>query len=113
MKDRCTIHSTKRAVQRHWVETTITCRPFVSDRPSRTVDGMMRNFSSRGAYIEAFRPFKPGTILIVRMIRYPSMPLSVDDADRPLSICLAEVKWLQELTEKTPVRYGMGMRYLM
>ena len=72
----------------------------------------MRNFSSQGIYIETSHNYKSGTIVIMRMVRYPPMPSSMADEERPRSICLAEVKWRQELADKNTNRYGIGLRYL-
>ncbi|MBC2712503.1 MAG: hypothetical protein HGJ94_16415 [Desulfosarcina sp.] len=72
----------------------------------------MRNFSSGGSYIETSYKYKSGTILIVRMVSYPTMPSSIADEERPRSICLAEVKWWRELTDENAIRFGMGLRYL-
>jgi hypothetical protein len=102
----------RRADQRNPIEAGITCRPFASDNAVRTADGVMRNFSGSGSCIETSCIFKPGAILIVRMIRYPLMPTSMADQERPRSICLAEVRWQRELAGETPVRYAMGLRYL-
>jgi hypothetical protein len=71
----------------------------------------MRNFSSGGSYIETTDKYPSGTILIVRMLRYPSTPSSLDD-ERPRSICLAEVKWRRAVADETAIRYGIGLRYL-
>ncbi|BBO93005.1 hypothetical protein DSCOOX_61850 [Desulfosarcina ovata subsp. ovata] len=72
----------------------------------------MRNFSSDGAYIETDRPFTPGTILIVRMIRYPTMTVDPETDERPRLICLAEVRWIQERMDDGRPCYGMGLRYI-
>lgn len=72
----------------------------------------MRNFSGSGSYIETRSTFKPGTILIVRMLRYPRLPSMTAEAGQPRSICLAEVKWQHELSAEASNRYGIGLRYL-
>lgn len=101
-----------RAAQRNPTEAEITCRPYTSSGAVLASDGVMRNFSSGGSYIETSYKYKSGTILIVRMVRYPLIPSWVADEDRPRSICLAEVKWLQEITEEHAIRFGLGVRYL-
>jgi len=40
------------------------------------------------------------------------MPAFIADEERPRSICLADVKWQQELADADTVRFGMGLRYL-
>ena len=72
----------------------------------------MRNFSSEGSYIETSQNYGSGTVLILRTVRYPSMPSSMADEEQPRSICLAEVKWRQELAGENAIRFGMGLRYL-
>lgn len=101
-----------REAPRNRIEAAVTCRPYVSDSDIRTANGVMRNFSCEGSYIETTCTFKPGTILVVRMIQYPPMPTIKNDEDRPRSICLAEVKWQKELANAPPVHYGMGLRLL-
>ena len=53
-----------------------------------------------------------GTILIVRMLQYPSVIFVPDSGNQPRTICLAEVKWFQELAKSNGHRYGMGLKYL-
>jgi hypothetical protein len=71
----------------------------------------MRNFSSTGSYIETLRGFKPGTVLILRMTRYPAMSSSISAEEGLRSISLAEVKWVQEIADENTTWYGMGVRY--
>ena len=102
-----------RAATRNPTEATIICRPYASSGGDIcTSDGVMRNFSSGGAYIETSHNFKTKTILILRVVRYPSMPSFITDLERPRSICLAQVKWRQALTEENTIRYGIGLKYL-
>ncbi len=101
----------KRVAPRNPTEAAITCRPYTSSAV-RTSDGVMRNFSGSGSYIETTDRYRSGTILIMRMVRYPEIPPSIAAEERPRSICLAEVKWQQKLSDKTASRFGMGLRYL-
>jgi hypothetical protein len=103
---------TRRAARRNPIEAVVTCRPYASDNTAPQSDGIMRNFSGYGSYIETCCTFKPGTILIVRMLGYPTLPPMTDAADLPRSICLAEVKWQQDLSTEASNRYGIGLRYL-
>ena len=102
----------KRIAPRSPTEAAITCRPYGSTGAVRTADGVMRNFSSGGSYIETTDSYLSGTILIVRMVRYPSISLSIDEDECPRTICLAEVKWRQAVADETAIRYGIGLRYL-
>lgn len=94
------------------IEAGITCRPYASSGATRASDGVMRNFSSGGSYIESSHKYKSGTILILRMVRYPTIPSSIPNEERPRSICLAKVKWQQELADHNAIRYGIGLKYL-
>ena len=49
---------------------------------------------------------------ILGIARYPAIPPSIADEERPRSIGLAEVKWRQELAGKSATGYGIGLRYL-
>ena len=104
--------SVERESMRISTELAITCRPYTSTVFIRTTDGIMRNFSCNGSYIETSYEFKPGTILIVQIISYPPIPASIPNEERPRSLCLAEVKWLLELPEHKDMQYGIGVRYL-
>ena len=101
----------QRSASRNPTEALVNCRPFTSTRSQSASGGVMRNFSSNGFYIEASRPYRPGTILLVRTVHYPPKNTMTAD-ERPRSICLAEVKWMRDLSEADAVHYGMGGRYL-
>ena len=101
----------QRAASRQPTEALITCQPFTSNTSRHASDGIMRNFSGNGFYIETSRPYSPETILLIRTVRYPqASPMSTDE--RPRSICLAEVKWMHTLAQANAIRFGMGARYL-
>ena len=61
----------ERAAPRNATEAAITCRPFASNGDVCALDGVMRDFSSQGSYIEMSQKFEPGAILIMRTVRYP------------------------------------------
>ncbi len=110
MKTTATRKSGNRVQPRWGTHAGITCRPFTSGF-LQTAEGIMRNFSTTGSYIETSCEFKPGTVLIIRLTLFPSDPSSpAKGAIR--SIALAEVKWLRELSNKGSAHYGMGVRYL-
>ena len=100
-----------RTAPRNPTEAAVTCQPYASSETINSSDGVMRNFSSEGSYIETSRNYKSGTILIVRMLHYPTMVSSIPDEARPRSFFLAEVKWGQELAGDNTIRYGIGLRY--
>lgn len=102
----------ERTVPRIATEAAITCRPFTSCGAAHMADAIMRNFSEEGSYIETSREFKRGTILQMRMVRYPPMPSSAAGKTQPRTICLAEVKWQQDLADENASRFGVGLRYI-
>jgi len=102
----------ERSSPRISTETSITCRPYTSTGATPKTDGVMRNFSINGSYVETSCEFKPGTILILRVACYANMRSPMPGEQRPRSICLAEVKWRQKLTDENAFQYGMGLRYL-
>jgi hypothetical protein len=102
----------QRADHRIVTAVAIVCRPYSSTGKMRLAEGVMRNFSSRGAYIEINQEFKIGTILIVRMVGCLPAPSFSDGREKPRSICLVEIKWEQDLTDVEKCLYGMGLRYL-
>ncbi len=90
----------------------VTCRPFASSGATHTADGVIRNYSGKGVYMETSHRFNSGTILHLRIVEYPPESLRLGDDVRPRSICLAEVKWRQELADASGLQYGLGLRYL-
>lgn len=102
----------KRAFPRNPSQAAVTCRQFTSSGAPRISDGVLHNFSNEGSYIETSHEYKSGTILIVRMVSYPTIPQSMAAAEQPRSICLAEVRWQQEMVGENTVQYGFGLRYL-
>jgi len=104
--------TTERVAPRNSTSVAVHCRPYVSSGNVRAADGIMQNFSTDGACIETTCPFKPGTILIVRMLRYPSEGIDSAGNDWPRTMGLAEVKWYQAHETDDGVRHAMGIRYL-
>ncbi len=102
----------RRAASRIPTEAIVTCRHHTSGDGGRSVEGIMRNFSMEGSYIETLLPFRPGAIIFMRVLRYSPASPDTTIQDQPRSICLAEVKWQQALVEEETFRYGMGLRYL-
>ena len=102
----------QRKSERRRTAVAIVCQPYSSSRAERTVDGVMRNLSNGGFYMETRHPFKNGSILIVRTRGGPPEPSWRVESPRPRSISLAEIRWRRELAEDAEVRYGLGLRYL-
>lgn len=111
MKSTLAIQTENRTQYRIFTDAGITCRPFTIN-VDQASDGIMLNFSRTGFYIETSREFKPGTFIIVRMTRYPSISASLAVEGRLRSICLAEVRWMKVLSNENTVHYGMGVKYL-
>ena len=102
----------RRVAPRNPTEATIACRPFTSSGATHTVDGVMRNFSEEGSYIETPHKFKLGTILHLRMVYYPPRSLSLAAEELPRTTCLAEIKWRQKMVDENTIQYGFGLRHL-
>lgn len=102
----------RRVASRNPTEAALACRPFNSNGATHTADGVMRNFSEEGFYIETSRDFKLGAILHLRIVHSPPRPLSLAAEELPRFVCLAEVKWRQEIVGEDTVQYGLGLRYL-
>jgi hypothetical protein len=98
---------------RNPTQAAITCRPFTSGGATPAVDGVMRNFSEEGSYIEISHNYNPGTILHLRMVCYPPISFLVVSGEQPRSICLAEVRWRKELVDDDIIQYGLGLKYLV
>lgn len=90
-------------------EAAITCQPFTSSGTLRASNGVLRNFSCNWSYIETSCELKPG---IIHMTRCPPLPFSLAAEEGLRTICLAEIKWRQNLSDANPIRFGMGVRYL-
>ena len=105
------VKPTNRAEARNLTQAPISCRLFTSGA-IHTTDGVMRNFSSGGSYIETSDTFAPGSILLIRMHLCPPLPSSLAAEEGLRTICLAEVKWWRKLPNMGATRYGLGLRYI-
>jgi hypothetical protein len=79
--------------------------------PSR--EGVLRNYSDNGVYIELHDGLAPGTYVLVQIekiyrIHYPKVP---GECLRMNSI--AEVKWCREIQAGFDQFYGAGLKYLV
>ena len=111
MKNNTTPAKRKRQAVRMHTEAIITCHLHTSSGDTCSVKGVMRNFCRNGSYIETTRPFRPGAIIFMRILRYPPATTDTPHGDQPRSVCLAEVKWQQAMAEGKNVYYAMGLRY--
>ena len=101
-----------RVTARNHTEAAIACRQFTSGGTSYAANGVMRNYSEEGCYIETSHEFNLGTILHLRIVHYPPCPPSLAVEELPRSICLAKIKWQQVLVGENTIQYGFGLRYL-
>ena len=100
-----------RTDDRNPITVDVVCQPYGSSRNPCLAQGVMRNFSSQGSYVEIDRQFKSGTILIVRTVGCRSLPSESNKGEEPRSICLGEIKWRQDV-DCARYGYGIGLRYL-
>ncbi|WP_414736126.1 PilZ domain-containing protein [Desulfosarcina ovata] len=101
----------QRACARDPVEASISCQPYASTGGMGVTNGVMRNFSSQGFYIETNKQFDSGTILFVRTTCCFNR-ICPTACRQPRTICLAEVRWLRHIDDGNTPLYGMGARYL-
>lgn len=90
---------------------SIDCRIFSLALESYHREGILRNYSEDGAYIELPCAYHRGNIL---WIRSPT-----DSSQRPCEasgfcqfVGLVEVKWVRHIENSCPARYGIGVRIL-
>lgn len=101
----------KRQDNRSGVAVSIDCKPFSLVYETDLSEGILRNYSDEGAYVELPRPYNKGNILMMRLLE--ESPASLDEevgTCRPLS--LAEVKWVRHIEDVGPPRYGIGLKML-
>ena len=104
--------SEKRESTRRTADIGIVCQPYSSARAIRQCTGVLRNYSNGGIYIETPYQFNPGTILVIRTTPC-APPSSVHFPGEGLrTICLAEIKWRRDLSDRDTACYGMGLGYL-
>lgn len=111
MKKTSTTAPANRVETRNPTQAPVSCRLFTSGA-IHACDGVMRNFSSGGSYIETSDTFAPGSILLIRMHLSPPLPSSLAAEEGLRTISLAEVKWRRQLSGVDAKRYGIGLRYL-
>ncbi|MGD8702397.1 MAG: hypothetical protein PVG51_17585 [Desulfosarcina sp.] len=103
----------RRSTRRNPIKAAFVCRPFTSSEPSRVADAVMHNYSNNGSYVKTSQAFNLGTILHLRLVSYLEKSTYMPTENQPRSICLAEVKWLQELADNETHRYGLGLKNLV
>lgn len=101
----------KRIESRHSTNADVICQPFASDL-TRISYGVMHNFSREGAYIETSIGSKFGTILLLQIAHNPKKQIFSAAKEQPPFMCLAEVKWKQELVDEYTIHYAIGLKQL-
>jgi hypothetical protein len=102
----------KRWSTRNLANIGIVCQPYSSASNIRRCTGVLRNYSNGGIYIEAPHDYKSGTILVIRTNHSAQPSSTAPSGEGVRTICLAEVKWRQDLSDQQTTRYGMGLKYL-
>ncbi len=91
---------------------SVNYRPLTTNGHPIKKEGTLLNFSSSGVFIRSLNRFEIGTILLIRIGDFPSDFEETSDNRGLRSIGLAEVKWVQPLTNNGWSGFGMGLRYL-
>ena len=102
----------KRGSPRHSTAVEMVSRPYTSTGTIRQSNGIIRNFSNGGVYIETPHTYKSGTILVIRATMSAPASSACVTGEGLRTICLAEVKWQTDLSDQKLSRYGIGLRYL-
>jgi hypothetical protein len=101
-------HPEKRKEPRHNCEAMIECSYFNKEK---CFDAKLLNFSSSGVYIETDHDLKPGSTILLKMIKFASSRFSSLDHERPRTVTLGEVIWRSDLSKSEKVDYGIGVKY--
>ena len=102
----------KRVSARNPTQAPIDCRLLSSRENAWHIDGVLRNFSPKGAYFESRCNCRKGSVLIVRILEYPKEETSGNSQAVIRSIGLAEVKWVHPMGGVPEQGYGIGLKYL-
>ena len=111
MKDKTPQLNRQRDSHRITTKTTVQCQLYSSACNIKTVKGVMNNFSNSGYYIETSEQYKPGNILLVKVINYQSNSNFDHEGKQPRSVSLATVKWNNRISSDD-IRFGIGLKYL-
>lgn len=69
------------------------------------------NYNQGGVELVSKKAVKPGTLLVVRVLNFPSAHIPGGNAGIR-STGLAEVRWMDEIMDAEGLSYAMGLRYL-
>ena len=77
----------------------------------REYASMTFNHSKSGMCFEAPEPFKPGSVLFIRLNNAPDDQLYQDNREHLRTSTLAEVKWCREFRDNFSTYYRLGVKY--
>jgi len=100
----------KRATRRHPISTSIVCRHLNTAIAGSSFDGVMKNCSIHGVYVELAARCEVGTFLVIR-VTGGSGGYSKDEGFQSLSV--AEVKWSRLIPAEGEARYATGLKYVV
>ncbi len=69
------------------------------------------NYHQDGIVLVSRKAVKPGTLLVVRVLNFPSAQVLAGNAGLR-STGLAEVRWVEEFMDTDGLAYAMSLRYL-
>lgn len=102
----------KRESSRNQTKTPVCHYLLTPPQDAELIDGILRNFSSEGVYMESSRLYPKGSVIVLRIIYYPHQHFSTGAKAAIRSISLAEVKWVHPLKRRFENCYGIGLRFL-
>jgi hypothetical protein len=102
----------KRSYFRNRTEIPVVCRQFNTQYPTHSISGIMLNYSSNGTYIKSNTNCDKGTILLIRIPKYPTIAKFNGNLGTIRSISIAEVKWVLPIRDDEKTSFGIGLRYL-
>lgn len=77
----------------------------------REYASMSFNHSKGGMCLEVAEPFKPGSVLYIRLDKAPDDQVYHGNQDLLRISTLAEVKWIREYQDKFSTYYRVGVKY--
>ncbi|WP_054032286.1 PilZ domain-containing protein [Desulfatitalea tepidiphila] len=101
----------KRMLPRTHTQVPIACCCFTISEGANFIQGTMLNCSPGGTYIELDRPYKEGTILMIKTDNRRDSPAHGNAIEGLRTISLAEVKWAKAIEKEKASQFGLGLKY--
>lgn len=98
----------KRNARRFETDTPISCGVFNSDQ---SYDARLVNYSQDGICFKCNAAFRERCSLLLRINGAISIRSTSGDPDGPRTISLAEVRWLEEVTDGKECYFTIGAKY--